>query len=507
MRFAWLSLTLGLGLLLQLGCDSKNEPEPADLVVPVTPGEPETPPATPAPDASPAPDAAPAAPADELKMPPADAAPADAAPSDEPALQAPPAEDAAAADTPDEQTVAANASEKPAAPKEPKPMTIGSVAPPLDIEHWVSEGFEPVTEFTEGNVYVVEFWATWCGPCVASMPHLAETQKKYKDQGVRLISISDEKLDTVEKFLTREAPAGEEGESQTFGELTSAYSLTTDPDRSCSVDYMQAANQNGIPTAFIVGKTGQIEWIGHPMRMDEPLAKVVDDSWDREAYQLEFQMQEKMSQAQMLARRGQAKQALELINGLDTSKLGEQAKTELLATKMQILAGMEGETEQFVTVVSDFLAAASEPMQVYMASYFINHASNVHDLQPELLKKAIAASEKSLKDAEPEMRPAMLDTVAHLHENVGNLDAAIAAQQEAVETADGRMKDRLKVYLNELNDKKNPPKTEEEPAADEEPAAEDKPAAEEKPAAEAVEETTPEAETADQPAADAAPAE
>ena len=51
---------------------------------------------------------------------------------------------------------------------------------------------------------------------------------------------------------------------------------------------MRAAGQSGIPTAFIVGKTGQVEWIGHPMTMDEPLAQVVAGDWDRAAAKAEF---------------------------------------------------------------------------------------------------------------------------------------------------------------------------------------------------------------------------
>lgn len=178
-------------------------------------------------------------------------------------------------------------------------LTIGSPAPPIDVEHWLSDGqgkFAPVKEFEPGKVYVVEFWATWCGPCVASMPHLAQLQTEYRDQGVQVVSVSDEPLETVTEFLAKpvrgatpaEAAEGEEPQIATYAELTSAYCLTTDPDRSVHVDYMEAAAQRGIPTAFLVGKTGAVEWIGHPMQMDEPLAKVVNDQWDREEYAAGF---------------------------------------------------------------------------------------------------------------------------------------------------------------------------------------------------------------------------
>ena len=170
-------------------------------------------------------------------------------------------------------------------------LTVGSKAPALDIEHWVTDGngaYQAVSEFEPGKVYVVEFWATWCPPCRASMPHLADIQEKYKDT-VQIVSISDEDLQTVTDFLEKPLPDAVEGGPQTYAELTSKYCLTTDPDESVGGDYMRAAGQNGIPACFLVGKTGIVEWIGHPMRLDEPLEQVLNDSWDREAFAVEFQ--------------------------------------------------------------------------------------------------------------------------------------------------------------------------------------------------------------------------
>jgi len=74
-----------------------------------------------------------------------------------------------------------------------------------------------------------------------------------------VVSVSDEDLETVKGFLE------EESGDKTFAEITRNYCLTTDPDGSVYEDYMKAANQQGIPTAFIVGKSGLVEWIGHPM--------------------------------------------------------------------------------------------------------------------------------------------------------------------------------------------------------------------------------------------------
>lgn len=180
----------------------------------------------------------------------------------------------------------------PAGPLAAAELTIGSPAPALEIEHWFHDK-EPITAFDPDKVYVIEFWATWCGPCIGSIPHLSELQARHEDDLV-VIGVSKEDVATIETFLERE------NDGTTFDEITSGYWLTTDPDGSTSEDYMRAAGQGGIPTAFVVGKTGEIEWIGHPMRIDQPIAQILAGEWDREAYARE------MAEEQMVQRRFQA---------------------------------------------------------------------------------------------------------------------------------------------------------------------------------------------------------
>jgi len=335
---------------------------------------------------------------------------------------------------------------------------IGSKAPPLDIEHWVQDGngfFKPVTEFEPGKVYVVEFWATWCGPCIMSMPHLAELQQEYRGQNVQIISVSDETLDEVKALLAQKS----DQEGKTFEEITSAYSLTTDPDRSVHEDYMEAAGESGIPTSFLVGKTGHIEWIGHPMELDEPLAKVVDGSWDREAYKEERvarkTFQDLMQRIAMLAGADKIDEAIELVK----EQLASPKQKSMQNEWESVLNGLKLSTGRIDDDVLAYFRGAIEERQgdanaMAGFGYSMYGAMQRGGSIGPLAGDTIAAMEAELKTAGDDVKPALYNAIALLHDGSGNTDAAIKAQQAALDSAQNdRQKERLQEMLDELKSK------------------------------------------------------
>ena len=150
-----------------------------------------------------------------------------------------------------------------------KPLGVGDPAPPLNIDQWING--QPSSAGFEGGVHVVEFWATWCGPCRVSIPHISTLQDEYGDQ-VTIIGVTNEDMGMVEAFLASESPDG-----RPWSDVIT-YHLATDNNEATNTAYMKAAGQNGIPTAFIVGRDGRIQWIGHPGRIDGPLRQAVEGS-------------------------------------------------------------------------------------------------------------------------------------------------------------------------------------------------------------------------------------
>lgn len=158
------------------------------------------------------------------------------------------------------------------APKGPS-LVVGSQAPAIKVGKWVKG--QEVKGFEAGKTYVVEFWATWCGPCRKVIPHVTELAKQYKDKvtfvGVSVWENDEDYVSEVEKFVAK------------MGDKMD-YNVAVDDKfgqgGTMAKTWMQAAGQDGIPASFIVNAAGQIAWIGHPGQIEQPLEQIVAGKWD-----------------------------------------------------------------------------------------------------------------------------------------------------------------------------------------------------------------------------------
>lgn len=156
-------------------------------------------------------------------------------------------------------------------------LWIGERAPELKIAEFMRG--DPVTGFEKGQVYVVEFWATWCGPCIMAFPHLAELQKKYDEMdGAEVTIIGVNIWERTEGQQRRDQIAAFVDKHQEM-----QYTVALEEGTKMAESWMRPAGRNGIPAAFIVDQNGRVAWMGHPMGMDEPLAQIVAGEYDVDA--------------------------------------------------------------------------------------------------------------------------------------------------------------------------------------------------------------------------------
>jgi thiol-disulfide isomerase/thioredoxin len=134
----------------------------------------------------------------------------------------------------------------------------------------------PISALEHGQVYVLEFWATWCGPCQANVPHLSELQDKYPLAIFIGIAVMEPNTEVVRTFVDE------------MGDQIRYRIATEEPLDGSYVreggwmtkHWLEASYQRGIPVAFIVNHAGQIAWIGHPVELEEPLSAVIHGNWD-----------------------------------------------------------------------------------------------------------------------------------------------------------------------------------------------------------------------------------
>jgi thiol-disulfide isomerase/thioredoxin len=142
-------------------------------------------------------------------------------------------------------------------------LKVGDRAPKVQVGKWLQG--EPVKEFKKGKAYVIEFWATWCAPCLISIPHLSELQTRFKDKGLVVIGVNCDGDDEskVPDFVKKM------GDKMNY---RVALDDKAGSENGKMIDsWLVASDQEVIPTAFVVGPKGNVVWIGSPLALDDQI--------------------------------------------------------------------------------------------------------------------------------------------------------------------------------------------------------------------------------------------
>lgn len=272
-------------------------------------------------------------------------------------------------------------------------LWFGADAPKLQIAQFVKG--ESVTAFEKDHTYVVEFWATWCGPCIKAFPHLSELQEKlHEDVTFIGVNVWDTKKEESQAQRIERVSEFVDGQGEKM-----SYTVAIEDEDKMAKTWLKPAGQDGIPAAFIVNGEGKVAWIGHPMGMDEPLKQIIAGEYDIEAGAKE-------ARGQVVAQAGYRAYAMGIMNPSE-----EEAKK---AYHLGRALAMQQFSDNAM-----FLNALAWPV---LDNERVTHRD--FEFAMELAKRAAELTE--WEDA------AILDTYALAQYKTGDVKGAIKTQTKAV---------------------------------------------------------------------------
>ncbi|RAJ08877.1 thiol-disulfide isomerase/thioredoxin [Chitinophaga skermanii] len=132
----------------------------------------------------------------------------------------------------------------------------------------------PVTQFDKNKIYIIELWATWCKPCIKSMPHMNQLYTKYKDR-IEFIGqdVWEDDIEKVKQFLV---------DNKDIISYPIAYAGKRE-ESDFEKNWIKPSGTVGIPRTFIV-QNNTIMWITNPFSLyEEHLQLLLENKFTEEA--------------------------------------------------------------------------------------------------------------------------------------------------------------------------------------------------------------------------------
>lgn len=329
----------------------------------------------------------------------------------------------------------ASASEASAKPT----LKVGDPAPRFQAGKFLQG--EPVKEFQKGKTYLLDFWATWCGPCREMVPHISELDRKFKDKGLVVIGqdIWEDDDEDVKKYIK------EMGDKMTY--RVALDDKSEGEKGKMSVAFMDAAKQTAVPTVFIVSKTGEIAWMGYPRFLKEKtIEEILAGTYDvkkaaqeyvrkREAEEKSNALFEDFQKAVTAKQWDQAEGFLKEMEKIETVN-DEQEKPDIEMIRLRLNLKREdmGAAEAAAKVAMQKQPEDADYHSV-LAWLLATQKAPSKGLLDIAMKEALRANELAKgKDAD------VLDTLARVYFASGDKDSAVKTEEKAIEAADEKAK-------------------------------------------------------------------
>ncbi len=129
-----------------------------------------------------------------------------------------------------------------------KTLLAGDTARAIYIGSWVQDSIAGDQPFA-GKTIVLEFWSTWCGPCVKAIPHLNELAAEFASEDIIFAAVSNERAVTAARFLEKT-------------QMKASVFVDTENSLTHKIFGVRV-----IPRTFIIGPDRVIRWTGHPAKL------------------------------------------------------------------------------------------------------------------------------------------------------------------------------------------------------------------------------------------------